>query len=95
MKAYGGVEVKLHRFTWIKKVKLSLQQAVEAHRVVRRRRSHIFQKIGSQVAVRLSALPACLPLLLSKIPDTSIRDWINLRAIVRLEGLGQLKNAVT
>jgi hypothetical protein len=32
------------------KVKLSLEQAVEAHRVVRRR--------GSQIAVRLSALRA-------------------------------------
>jgi hypothetical protein len=40
-------------------VKLSLQQAVEAHRVVRRRG---FQTVGSQMAVRLSALRAGRPL---------------------------------
>jgi hypothetical protein len=39
-----------------KKVKLFLYQTVEAHRVVRCRGSHIFQTIGSQMAVRLSAL---------------------------------------
>jgi hypothetical protein len=36
------------------KVKQSPQQAVEAHRIVRRRGSHIFQRVGSQLAVRLS-----------------------------------------
>jgi hypothetical protein len=37
------------------KVKLSLQQVVEAHRVVRRQGSHISYTIGSQMAMRLSA----------------------------------------
>jgi hypothetical protein len=39
-------------------VKLSLKRAMEARRVVRRRGSHIFQKIGSHMAVRLNkAIP--------------------------------------
>jgi hypothetical protein len=37
-------------------------QAVEAHRVVRRRGSHIFYTISTQMAVKLSALRACRPL---------------------------------
>jgi hypothetical protein len=44
-----------------KKVKLPVKEAMEAHRVVRRRGSHIFYTIGSQMAVRLSALRADLP----------------------------------
>jgi hypothetical protein len=40
------------------KVKLSPQQAVKAHKIVKRRGSHIFQKIGSQIVVRFSALRA-------------------------------------
>jgi hypothetical protein len=39
------------------KVKLSLKQAVEAHRIVRRRGSHIFYTIGSQMAVRSAFYP--------------------------------------
>jgi hypothetical protein len=35
---------------------------MEAHRVVRRRGSHIFETIGSQMAVRLSALSSLFPL---------------------------------
>jgi hypothetical protein len=34
------------------KLKLSLKQAMEAHKVARRRGSHIFYIIGSQMAVR-------------------------------------------
>jgi hypothetical protein len=37
-------------------VKVSLKQAVEAHRVMRRRGSNIFYTIGSQMAVRLPGL---------------------------------------
>jgi hypothetical protein len=40
------------------KVKLSVLQAMEPHRVARLRRSHIIYTIGSQLAVRLSALLA-------------------------------------
>jgi hypothetical protein len=39
---------------------------MEAHRVVRRRGSHIFQTSGSQMAVRLLALRAGRPLPLRR-----------------------------
>jgi hypothetical protein len=42
----------------VKKKKLSLKQAMKAHTGVRGRGSHIFQTIGSQMAVRLSVLRA-------------------------------------
>jgi hypothetical protein len=38
------------------KIKLSLQRNVEAYRVARRRGSHIFYTIATQMAVMLSAL---------------------------------------
>jgi hypothetical protein len=43
------------------KIKLTLYKAVEAHRVVRRRGSHIFYTVGLQMEVRLSALRAGRP----------------------------------
>jgi hypothetical protein len=43
-------------------------KAVETHRVVRRRGSHIFKTVGSQMAVRLSALRAGRPLPPRNIP---------------------------
>jgi hypothetical protein len=55
---------------------------VEANRVLRRRGFNIFQKIGSQMAVRLSALRAGWPPF---IP----------RDIVLLEGLDELKISLT
>jgi hypothetical protein len=80
--------------TSIKKVKLSLKQALEAHRVVTSRGSDIFYKIGSQMTVRLSALG---PAVLYPQEDS----WYSFlseaestpRAIVRLEGLGHLKKS--
>jgi hypothetical protein len=67
-------------------------QAMEAHRVVRGWGSHTFYTIGSQTAVRLSALRAGRPLPPRKIPGTHFyENWVDPRAIVRLEGLGQLK----
>jgi hypothetical protein len=59
---------------------------MEAHRVVRLRSFHVFQTIGSQMAVRLSALRAGRPLPTGRYDP---------RAIVRLGGLGQLKNPIT
>jgi hypothetical protein len=48
------------------KVKPSLQQAVEANRVVRHRGSHTFYTISSQIEVRLSAILAGRPLPLER-----------------------------
>jgi hypothetical protein len=52
------------------KVKLPLQMTEEAHRVVRRRGSHIFYTLDSQMAVRLSALIAGRDLRPRNFPDT-------------------------
>jgi hypothetical protein len=53
------------------KLKLSLLQAVEAYKFVRRRGSHIFQTVGSQMVVKLSALRAGRPPFTPrKIPGT-------------------------
>jgi hypothetical protein len=49
-----------------KEIKISLQQTMEAHRVLRRRGSHIFWTIGSQMDVRLS--------LVRQPPSTSHKD---------------------
>jgi hypothetical protein len=65
---------------------------MEAHRVVRRRGSHIFYTIGSQMAVRLSALRAGRHLPPGRfLVLISVRSRVDCRAIVRLEGLGKLK----
>jgi hypothetical protein len=54
-----------------KVVKLSLQDAVGSHMIVRHRDSHIFQTVGSQMAMRLSALCAGRPHFTAKmIPGT-------------------------
>jgi hypothetical protein len=52
------------------KVRLSLQQAVEACRVVRRRGSRIVETVNAEIAVRLSALHACRSLTPTKIAGT-------------------------
>jgi hypothetical protein len=74
------------------KVKLSVLQAVEAHKIVRRRCSNIFWTIGSQMAEKLSALRAGRPLPPGRfLVLIYVRSWINPRAIVRVEELGKLK----
>jgi hypothetical protein len=57
---------------------------------------HYWLTIGPQMAVRLSALHTGRPLLPGRfLVLIYVRGWIDLRTIVRLEGLGQLKNPVT
>jgi hypothetical protein len=65
---------------------------MEAHRIVRRRSSHIFYKICSEMTVRLSALRAgrALPPGIFLV-HIYIRGWVNARTTVRLEGSGNPK----
>jgi hypothetical protein len=59
-----------------------------AHKVVRRRGTHIFKTVGSQMA-------ACRPLSLGRfLVLIAVRGLVDPRAIVRLEGIGQLRNRV-
>jgi hypothetical protein len=78
------------------KAKLSLWQALQAHRVVRGRGSNVLQTVGSQIAVRLSALHTGRSVSPGRfLVLISIRGWIDLRAIVQLRGLGQSKHPGT
>jgi hypothetical protein len=48
------------------------------------------------MALRVSALCTACPLLPGRfLVFFSVRGWVNLRAIVQMEGLGQLKNPIT
>jgi hypothetical protein len=58
--------------------------------------SYIFQITDSQIAVRLSALSAGRPLPPGRfLILISVTGSVDPSAIVRLEGLGQLKNQMT
>jgi hypothetical protein len=62
---------------------------------VRRRGFHIFQTFGSHMTVRLSILRAGRPLHPGRfLILISVRDGVDPRAMVRLEGLGRLKNSI-
>jgi hypothetical protein len=78
------------------KVKLSLWQAVEAHKCVRFQGYHIFKTLGSQMAVKLSALFSGRSLPPGRyLVLISVRVWVDPRDTVWLEVLGQLKNLMT
>jgi hypothetical protein len=65
---------------------------MEAHRLVRRRGSHVLYTIVSLMAVRLSPYaPADLYTPGRFLVHISVRGCVNTRAIVRLEGLDQFK----
>jgi hypothetical protein len=67
---------------------------MDAHKVVRRRDSHIFQKMGSQMAIKLSAVRSGRPLPQERfLVLICVRGCVDPRAIVRLEGLDQLKKS--
>jgi hypothetical protein len=65
---------------------------MESHRVARRRGSHIFWTVGSQMAMKLSALCAGRPLPPRRFMVLiSVRGSVDPRDTVRLEGLDRLK----
>jgi hypothetical protein len=73
----------------------SLPYSQETHRVVIRRGCHIFYTIGSEMALRLSALRAGRHLPPRKfLVLISVRGRVDPRDIVRLESLGQFKNPI-
>jgi hypothetical protein len=79
-----------------KSVVLRLQRAEEGHRVVRNQGSHIIFIIGWQMVVRLSASCAGHHLAPWRfLALISVRSCTDDRAIVQLEGLGQLKTLMT
>jgi hypothetical protein len=72
---------------------IPLTQDGEAHWVVWRCGSHILYMSGTQMEVRLSVLHAGHPLPPGRfLVLISVRDQVNSRVILWLEGLDQLKN---
>jgi predicted RNA binding protein YcfA (HicA-like mRNA interferase family) len=68
----------------------------EGHMGVRSRGSHIFQRVGSQMAVTLTALRPGRPLPQGKfLILVYVGGWVHPRAIVYQKGLNELKNPVT
>jgi hypothetical protein len=68
---------------------------MESHRVVRRRGSHIFYTIDSQMAVKLTLLAGRLLPIGRFLVHIPVRGWVDPRVIMRLERLGQLKFLMT
>jgi hypothetical protein len=79
-----------------RKVKIFLQQAVKAHRVVRRRGSHIDNRLtDSGKVVSLTRRPPFTPSQENSWYSFQLRGWVDPRAIVRLQGFGKLKKSVS
>jgi hypothetical protein len=91
----GGYSWDISGTPRVKEVRLSLQNAVKAHRVVRCRGSHIFYRIGSQMAVRLSALRTGSPLTTGIfLVLIFVRGRVDPRTIMWLEGRDKLKKKI-
>ena len=77
-------------------MKLSLWRATVAHRVVRRQGSHIFYKAGSRMAMGFwRYVPAALCAQGDSWWSFLLEAVLDPRAVMRLEGLGQLRDPVT
>jgi hypothetical protein len=84
----------------LKKVKISLLQAVEAPRVPRGRGSHIYLDKRLADGGKVNSSTRRLPftprfLFLRFLLLISVRGWVDARAIVRPEGLGKLKKSAS
>jgi hypothetical protein len=67
---------------------------MEAHRVVRGRGSHIFQTIGSKMAVRLSALCAGRPLHPGRfLVLISVKGWVDPQAYSAAERIRSIEKS--
>jgi hypothetical protein len=87
---YNSKHMTLHRRREQSLARIQVQGLAHNHTVGRRRGSHIFLTIGSQMAVRVSALaPAHLTPPGKFLVLISVRGWVDPTAIVRLEGLAQ------
>jgi hypothetical protein len=90
-----GKSSPISRTYMVKKVKLSLNRLWRPTGL-RHQGPHILQMVGSQMVVRLSALHAGRPLTPGRfLVRISVRGWVDPRALVTLQGLGQLKNPMT
>jgi hypothetical protein len=82
----GRINDKLNTTRLIPYKKSITVKGVEVHRVVRRRGSHIFYTIGSEMAMRLSALGAGLPLPPGRfLVLISVRHRFDPRATMQLK----------
>jgi hypothetical protein len=97
-KQHTRLKIRYLLFIWSSALQYYDSEAYEEGKAIPvrgRRGSYIFQAIGSQMAVRLSALRADRPLPPQEDVLISFTGWVDRRVTLRLEGLGQLKNPMT